>query len=1269
MSKFMKFFNNKYLKSRIEILKLVEISILTTKKLISQLKNLFKPKNDSLIELESLTPTINGDKNYIYCSAIKSAIDNEDNHNIAIAGGYGSGKSSILKSFQKKYKYEYKFLNISLATFNIEDSINEEDSLVGQDQSDNPSTKPTVLQTLQNKFDVEVDQKIELSILQQLLYHVKANKLPNSRFKRIKKFNWKMSVLYSFLLFIWLLSLISIINPFFSKNLSFCTEIILLGKSIHIGHLKIFSIFSFGIVCFLYLAIKFVSNTKLSKLNLKDGEIEVECPNERSILNRYLDEIMYFFEVNKYNVVIIEDLDRLKNAMIFTKLRELNNMLNNSKQIKIQIVFIYALKDDLFTDKNRTKFFDVIIPVIPIINNSNSGDMFLKLLKEKKLNQTLSPELIGDISLYIDDMRLLKNIYNEYVIYMNMFTEELKKNLSYDKLLAMIVYKNIFPTDFMALHEGKGTIKSLINQKDLFIKNAITEIDIKIDSLKNTLDEIEETILLDEIELRALYIHALWSLMPGDVMNVFIENNQTAFSELTTNDNFNRLIKSGIKRYKRNNGGVSEINIPFSQIEGKVNGDRKYSSRLDTLKLKAENGQEKIKKEIEVLSKKRLSLKSWTLSQLLNNNPNLFPEFKSTKSQLTKYLLRSGYINEDYNYYISYFHVGSITQDERNFIFSVRNQDAFDYSYKLINIKNIIAKLHIDEFEQSAILNINLMDFLIENDDIYQIQLNLIYEQLTNETNRSIEFIDIYSNSGLKIDLFINSLARKWTNMWNFIQLNSKYTIERMNFYLDLIIKNADISDIKKLDIDRNLSNHLSIKKDFLDFISEDENEKAKKIIKELSIKFKLFQLPITNLALFNFIYENSYYLFSFEMIEIILQVETGKQSDELLHSLNNKNYSTIINSNCNYLNQYINNNIDEYVADIYLKIEGNRDEDEECIIELLNNEGINIKNKEQIIFRTNTIINNLLEIESKDLWQMLAAESKFAPTWSNIILYYGHFKLIDEPLIEFFNNDINSEALSYTKIISLSSLDDEMKVKLSSDIILCEELNIDSYKKLVACVSEKYSSLPCEKLSKEKIKYIIEVELLMLSASNYDYLSLNFTDMHIFLIAKNKQEFIETLTDYIINEDDLYKIFNLDSFNIDQKLHVLAHIDKTKSFLIIENKLANVICANLIFTNPVLLSIDFFCSIIQNATENERHKVRAADRYIRICDKSKLKIEKILVSLGKPYSEITEIRRKPIKINSGKTYEEFGKLLEEIKYISSVKVHDNFINIFTKRK
>ncbi len=117
-----------------------------------------KPERKSL---SSLAPKVLMDEKEVarvqpYLTAIKSAIDEPTITNIAITGAYGSGKSTIIKTFQSlNPPPKYKYLNISLASFNDSNDIED------------------------------MERLLEVSILQQIFYHVKPEEIPDSRFKRI----------------------------------------------------------------------------------------------------------------------------------------------------------------------------------------------------------------------------------------------------------------------------------------------------------------------------------------------------------------------------------------------------------------------------------------------------------------------------------------------------------------------------------------------------------------------------------------------------------------------------------------------------------------------------------------------------------------------------------------------------------------------------------------------------------------------------------------------------------------------------------------------------------------------------------------------------------------------------------------------------------------------------------------------------------------------------------------------------------------------------
>ena len=74
---------------------------------------------------------------------------------------------------------------------------------------------------------------------------------------------------------------------------------------------------------------------------------------------------------------------RIHFYLFFTFHIDRHRLEKNNKSLK----FFYLLKDDIFISKERTKFFDFIIPVIPVIDSSNSYDEFLKIFENEKINK------------------------------------------------------------------------------------------------------------------------------------------------------------------------------------------------------------------------------------------------------------------------------------------------------------------------------------------------------------------------------------------------------------------------------------------------------------------------------------------------------------------------------------------------------------------------------------------------------------------------------------------------------------------------------------------------------------------------------------------------------------------------------------------------------------------------------------------------------------------------------------------------------------------
>lgn len=434
---------------------------------------------------KSLTPTIIDKEEPQYRSVVEigSKLDSDkDVRNIAITGPYGSGKSSVLYTLKKKYP-NHKYLQISLATLESYDI-----------QKDERNKKAEIEQ---------LNRIIEYSILQQLIYREKYETVPNSRIKRIFHFDNKKLLKWS----------LGIVGFFIAYLVAFEPRFLRVDAVFNLFNLgpianTIFDILStIYMIGGLYVLVRIILLTfcgsQISRLNLKNGEIELK---EASIFNKHLDEIIYFFQRTPYDVVIIEDLDRFNTSEIYLKLRELNQLINESKEIGRHIVFIYAVKDDVFKDAQRAKFFDYISTVIPVINPSNSKDKLKDELKDRGY-EDIAEEDLEEMAFFMTDMRLLRNIANEYQQYRSRLCETRKTLINPTKLLGMVIYKNYFPRDFAQLHNREGKVYQCISAKRKFIEFVQHEFDERKTNIEKKKEDFKNLSHLTKKDLRTLCIY------------------------------------------------------------------------------------------------------------------------------------------------------------------------------------------------------------------------------------------------------------------------------------------------------------------------------------------------------------------------------------------------------------------------------------------------------------------------------------------------------------------------------------------------------------------------------------------------------------------------------------------------------------------------------------------------------------------------------------------------------------------------------------------
>lgn len=1088
-------------------------------------EKMFIPETPKELPLNSLSPVMDADQDGVFGDSLYWALKNrreKDIKNIAITGPYGSGKSSLLKTFQEKHKKDtdLKFLNISLATFKEEKEPNkEEDKGVNYRKTEGE----------------DLLRLIELSILQQLFYFEKDQKIPDSRFKKIRSFSRLNLWITTFLILTFATALTYQISPCFIHQLLLLSCKTVTPDWLHYATLLL--VISIGLL-FVFKSIRSLRSITIKSLKLQDtAEFEISENINKSILNHHIDEILYFFEVTSYSVVIIEDLDRFEQTEIFTKLRELNLLINHSKKIKRDIVFIYAVRDELFRgEKERTKFFDFILPVIPVINSSNSGEKLMEIVE--KNSYPLNKELMEDVSLFIDDMRLLYNITNEFHLY----AQKLGKSIDQNKLFAMMVYKNLYPDDFVELSNGKGSLYQFFTEKDKLLKQSLDEIDIQIAEKKEEIKNLNQLQIVDISELRKLYLLQYVSRLQN-ITHFKINSTKYALSQIDHIANDEDIFKSfteneveytSLNHHYSNyyNTVTGKIEITFENICDQVDPESTYFDRLELITDFHEDKTELLRREISDLEKKKNSVKNKPLKILLQNQSVSVKLTNNKQQQLVSILLRNGYIDEHYHDYISIFYEGSITKEDREFLLNVKAQLPTDHDYQLSKTENVIEKIALPDFERVYILNYNLVGELFINAN-YIDKRKAVLRLLTDESSQSFSFINGFLDHAKHIDVFISTLATEWPNYWKFIRSQSTLTAERVHLFLQLLLEHVDIKSILAIEKKSDLAAYIASQPDFFQII--ENQEKLKKVVEELDIQFEQLNFDTTESTVIEFLHIGNYYKLNVEMVQGIVKTIGKYDESEFLH----QNFYAIQNSECDGLSQYVNENINDYLQKVYLKLENNREEVEDTLIELINHEELSEENKKALVQFTNTKVTRLENIENLSDKALLLLNLKVESHWNNLIHYYhSNEDKFDNSVITFLNDSEVAKTLSKTKIDKDHPEPNLDTVKrFLVDLLQTNQLSNETYENILNSIPFKYNrGIDLTQLSVEKQKLLIDKKLLNLTNENYNVLRSVSENLHLELIKVNKDIFLNGNFFFELDTDAFYNLLISPDFSFKEK-------------------------------------------------------------------------------------------------------------------------------------
>lgn len=1082
---------------------------------------------------ERLTPINDVDLN-VYEEAINYVFNNSDIRNVAISGAYSAGKSSILASYERKHS-NLRFLHISLAHFEY------------SDYEEGTEIKESVL---------------EGKILNQLIHQIPSENIPQTNFRVKKKVSKKDIISLTFEVVSFVIMFIHFtcfdvwkkyVNALPNNSLKTILMIsanpyALIGSGIVM--VIIFSIIVYKLIC------TQKNKNVFRKLNLQGNEIEIFEESDDSYFDKYLNEVLYLFENAEADVIVFEDIDRFNANRIFERLREVNTLANIQLQKEENRIlrFFYLLRDDIFDSKDRTKFFDYIVPVIPVVDSSNSYDQFISHFKNSGIFEKFDESFLQGLSLYIDDMRLLKNIYNEFVIYFNRLnTTELDCN----KMLAIITYKNLFPRDFAELQLNQGFVYTIFSEKDSFVEAEITEMKEKIDDREQRVSVIRDENLTSMGELNA------------------------AFAYKYLSDYYNWTYKND--------------NDLFYYVINNLSGNEKseYLSRKQIIEDKLGGKIDQLKQEISALEQKIIEIKNQQLHQIITrdnidkifsikstNEVGEITNFNELKSSeyfdLLKYLIRNGYIDETYPDYMTYFYENSLNRIDKTYLRSVTDKKSKEYTYRLKNPMQVISRLRLVDFDQEEILNFDLITCLLQTPQYYIKYIDRVFNQL-KETN-NFKFVGAYFDITTEMPEYIKHLNIIWPELFN-IALEEKSLLDnQIRKYSIFSIYYSDEDVILQINQNNCLRDYISNTRDYL-AIDDPVIDKLINGFSLLGVHLIGFDYEIVNIDLFNAVYENSLYEINEENLRLMQKVILGVKSDE---DINSKNYTILLSNNDSIITHYMNQNINEYLETILQMSEGNILDDEYAVLALLNNPSLILERKKSYISALRTVITSIKEIEDNSLWTSLLDADIVEYSECNIMDCFESLKL-SESVVSYINRCDSDLDFSKTEY------DEDMKKSLFESVIISHEISNLKYKQILMSLKYDYDNFDIVGISGDKIIILIDVDIIRMTVDNLKFMRENYINQKFYYIHKNIDEYIDIMQRALFSKEELLEIL---TWNISDELKMRLLRFTEDEISIIGKGYSLAICLYILENNFEDTDLPELCSSFDQWDESIQAKI-----------------------------------------------------------------------------
>ena len=125
----------------------------------------------------------------------------------------------------------------------------------------------------------------------------------------------------------------------------------------------------------------------------------------------------------------------------------------------------------------RAKFFDLVIPIVPFVSTEVSGSLLVEEFAGVPDDERPSTSVLEVVGRYFPDMRVLRNVRNEFGVYFDQLIRRGTVELDRDRLFALLAFKHAHPIEFDRIRIGESSLDALTKNMEAALRRRLRGID------------------------------------------------------------------------------------------------------------------------------------------------------------------------------------------------------------------------------------------------------------------------------------------------------------------------------------------------------------------------------------------------------------------------------------------------------------------------------------------------------------------------------------------------------------------------------------------------------------------------------------------------------------------------------------------------------------------------------------------------------------------------------------------------------------------------